>query len=66
MSDATPLLRVDGLRKWFPVRSGVLGSTRGHVQAVDGISFQVAKGATLGICAWQAGQRKGPDHDAAK
>ncbi len=49
MSDATPLLRVDGLRKWFPVRSGVLGSTRGQVQAVDGISFQVAKGETLGI-----------------
>jgi hypothetical protein len=27
---------------------------------------QLIKGATLGICAWQDGQRKGPDHAAAK
>lgn len=27
---------------------------------------QLTKGATLGICAWQAGQKQGPDHDAAK
>jgi peptide/nickel transport system ATP-binding protein len=49
VSGATPLLRVDDLRKWFPVRGGVFGRTVAQVQAVDGISFAVAKGETLGI-----------------
>jgi peptide/nickel transport system ATP-binding protein len=41
---AQPLLIVDGLRKHFAVRGG-----RGVVRAVDGVSFTVAKGQTLGI-----------------
>ena len=47
MSNATPLLRVDGLRNWFQVRGGLLGRAVAQVQAVDGISFAVAKGETL-------------------
>jgi pimeloyl-ACP methyl ester carboxylesterase len=41
---------------------------RGRARLVAGLiaPAQLAAGATLGICAWQAGQRKGPDHDAAK
>jgi peptide/nickel transport system ATP-binding protein len=46
---ATPLLRVSGLRKFFPVRGGLLGRKVADVQAVDGVSFEVARGETLGI-----------------
>ena len=46
---ATPLLRVTGLRKFFPVRGGLFGRKVADVQAVDGISFEVARGETLGI-----------------
>jgi peptide/nickel transport system ATP-binding protein len=44
-----PLLRVTGLRKYFPVRGGLFGRKVADVQAVDGISFEVAQGETLGI-----------------
>ncbi|MGP6089386.1 ABC transporter ATP-binding protein [Antarctobacter jejuensis] len=46
---AQPLIRVTGLQKYFPVRGGVLGRTQAKVQAVDGVSFEVKKGETLGI-----------------
>jgi peptide/nickel transport system ATP-binding protein len=45
----TPLLEVRGLTKHFPVRGGVLMRTRGHVHAVDDVSFSVAPGETLGL-----------------
>ena len=45
---ATPLLRVDGLVKHFPVRRGLLRRATGVVHAVDGVSFDVAVGETLG------------------
>jgi len=44
-----PLLRVSGLRKHFPVRTGVFGRIRGWVRAVDGVSFEVGRGETLGL-----------------
>ena len=43
------LLEVRGLRKHFPLRGGVLQRTRAWVRAVDGVSFDVAPGETLGI-----------------
>ena len=46
---AQPLLRVDGLRKHFAVRGGLFERTPQRVRAVDGVSFAVAKGETLGI-----------------
>ena len=47
---AQPLLIVDGLRKHFAVRGGLLErGARQVVRAVDGVSFSVAKGETLGI-----------------
>jgi oligopeptide/dipeptide ABC transporter ATP-binding protein len=42
-------LRVDGLSKFFPIQSGLFGKTVGHVRAVDDISFELARGETLGI-----------------
>ena len=46
---AQPLLRVDNLKKYFPVRGGLLNRTVATVQAVDDISFFVKKGETLGV-----------------
>ena len=45
----TPLLDVRALTKHFPVRGGLLGRGAGWVHAVDGVSFQVAKGETLSL-----------------
>src|SRR5436309_7125556 len=51
MSDlnSSPLLSVRGLVKHFPVKKGLLQQTVGHVHAVDGISFDIAEGETLGL-----------------
>ncbi|ABL81908.1 MULTISPECIES: dipeptide ABC transporter ATP-binding protein [unclassified Nocardioides] len=48
--DAEPILEVRDLKMYFPVRSaGIIRRTIGHVQAVDGVSFQVPKGGSLGL-----------------
>jgi len=44
-----PLLQVKNLRKHFPVTGGLLSRVTGHVRAVDGISFDLNKGETLGL-----------------
>ena len=46
---AQPMLIVEGLRKHFPVRGGVLNRRVATVRAVDDVSFSVRKGETLGI-----------------
>ncbi len=46
---AEPLLRVKDLKKYFPIRRGVLQRTVGYVRAVDGVSFEVERGETLGV-----------------
>ncbi|MBV8775671.1 MAG: ATP-binding cassette domain-containing protein, partial [Alphaproteobacteria bacterium] len=46
---AAPLLSVKGLVKHFPVRKGLLRRTSGHVHAIDGVSFDIAAGETLGL-----------------
>jgi len=48
-ADATPLLSVSGLVKHFPVKRGLLQRTVGQVHAVDGVSFDIAPGETLGL-----------------
>ncbi len=45
----TPLMQVEGLRKHFPIRRGVLGRVRGAVRAVDGIDLTIHAGETLGV-----------------
>ena len=44
-----PLLEVRGLQTWFPIRRGLLQRVTGHVKAVDGVDFSLAKGETLGL-----------------
>lgn len=43
------LLRIQDLEVHFPIKEGVLQKTTGHVKAVNGVSFSVNKGETLGI-----------------
>lgn len=50
MLDAkAPLLSVRDLEVHFPIRSGLFGKTTGSVKAVDGVSFDVKPGETLGL-----------------
>ena len=44
-----PLLRVEGLRTWFPIRGGVMRRLRGWVRAVDDVGFTVKVGQTLAL-----------------
>ncbi|MGD8554972.1 MAG: dipeptide ABC transporter ATP-binding protein [Anaerolineales bacterium] len=43
------LVRVENLKKYFPVTTGFLRRTAGHVRAVDGVSLQIYKGETMGL-----------------
>lgn len=43
------LVKVENLKKHFPIKGGVLGKTIGEVKAVDGLSFSIYKGETLGL-----------------
>ncbi len=43
----TEILRVEGLKKYFPVHRGLLQRVAGHVKAVDGVSFSIAAGESL-------------------
>jgi oligopeptide/dipeptide ABC transporter ATP-binding protein len=49
MIDAQNLLQVEGLKKYFPVRKGLLRRTVGYVYAVDDVSFTIGAGETLGL-----------------
>jgi oligopeptide transport system ATP-binding protein len=50
MSSSGALLEVRDLEKHFPVKRGILFErTVGHVKAVDGVSFEIAEGETLGL-----------------
>jgi peptide/nickel transport system ATP-binding protein len=43
------LLQVNDLSVWFPSRRNFFGKTKGYVKAVDGVSFEVYEGETLGL-----------------
>ena len=44
-----PLLKVENLRTYFPVRTGILQRVTGHLKAVDDVSFEIHEGETLGL-----------------
>ena len=43
------VLSIEGVKKYFPIREGALQRIVGSVRAVDGVSFQVKQGKTLGL-----------------
>jgi oligopeptide/dipeptide ABC transporter ATP-binding protein len=44
-----PLLEVQNLKTYFPIRAGLFGRTVGWIRAVDGVSFRIPAGQTLGL-----------------
>ena len=44
-----PILKVEGLKKYYPVRGGIITHQIGQVKAVNGVSFSVRAGETLGL-----------------
>ena len=46
---AQEIVRAENLRVWFPIKRGLLRRTIDHVKAVDGVSFSLRKGQTLGV-----------------
>lgn len=49
LAQAPVLLQVENLKVYFPIRTGVFSRVSGWVKAVDGVSFQVRQGETLGL-----------------
>ena len=45
----TPLLKLNNLCKHYPIRKGILSRITGYVHAVDGVSFSIYEGETLGL-----------------
>ena len=43
------ILAVENLKKYFPIRGGILLRNIGHVLAVDGVSFNIRRAETLGL-----------------
>jgi oligopeptide/dipeptide ABC transporter ATP-binding protein len=49
VTERPPVLEIEGLKKHFPIKKGFLRRTHGHVLAVDGVSFTIQQGETLGL-----------------
>lgn len=44
-----PILKVEGLQTWYPLKKGIFGRVYDHVKAVDDVSLEVYEGETLGL-----------------
>ena len=47
--DPQYILMVNQLKKYFPIKDGMLAKTVGHVKAVDGVTFNLKRGTTMGL-----------------
>ena len=47
--DLQYILQVNALRKWFPIKDGMIQKVVGHVKAVDGVTFNLKRGTTMGL-----------------
>lgn len=48
-NNLVPILKVENLQKYYPIKKGIISKTVGHVKAVDGINFEIFPGETLGL-----------------
>ncbi|MBI0580529.1 dipeptide ABC transporter ATP-binding protein [Neobacillus cucumis] len=49
LTNESPLLQVEELKTYYPIKKGIFSKTVGHVKAVDGVSFTINPGETLGL-----------------
>ncbi len=49
MKEQIPLIRVENMKKYYPVKGGIIPHTTGYIKAVDGVSFSIMRGETLGL-----------------
>ena len=47
--DPQYILQVKDLKKYFPIKDGMLSRVTGYVKAVDGVTFDLKKGTTMGL-----------------
>lgn len=47
--DPQYILQVNGLKKYFPIKGGMISKTVGQVKAVDGVTFNLKRGTTMGL-----------------
>lgn len=47
--DPQYILMVNDLKKYFPIKGGMMGKTVGQVKAVDGVTFNLKRGTTMGL-----------------
>lgn len=47
--EQTPLIQVENMKKYYPIKGGIITHTTGHVKAVDGVSFSIIEGEILGL-----------------
>lgn len=47
--DPKYILMINGLKKYFPIKGGMLSKTVGNVKAVDGVTFNLKRGTTMGL-----------------
>ncbi len=49
MTDPGNILEVNNLKKYFPIKGGMMNRVVGHVKAVDGVTFRLKRGTTMGL-----------------
>lgn len=47
--DPQYILQVNHLKKYFPIKGGMVSKTVGYVKAVDGVTFNLKRGTTMGL-----------------
>jgi oligopeptide/dipeptide ABC transporter ATP-binding protein len=46
---SAPIVELEGIKKYFPIRRGVMQRVRGHVQAMDGVDLTITRGESVGL-----------------